>query len=750
MAIRNTNAMMADTGGVRSTGGVVKPSGKTTTTNKPANAYTDTGTRYSGTGNKTTTTGTKTTTTTVPKTTTTTPKTTKPAGTQTTVTHADGTVSTAYLVNGRTVDANGNAYQFKNGDQVKTAGGTYTVNNGVGTKNETPKTNTSTTPKTSTVTKPGNTTNATTVNSYTDTGTRTTGTGNKTSTVGTKTTTTTVPKTTATTPKATATHTVETTPQKNTNPTAATPSTPSKPTIGPSLAGENIPLTDTATGRTYQELMDQYNALQAESDEITAARNALQAGNGNGTPATGTPQKATRAESADRADTKIPGWSDEAMRGAIYGTQPTNNNGAGSGADAGSGAGAGNGAGGGQTANGNARTGVSTDALQTGKGPAGSTPTTVIRNGQSIPAFLLNGRTVDASGNPFVFQNGDRVNTAGGQFEWNNGSAKLVDGTAPTGGNPAFPEVDPSNPPQTLPYLPDNARETPIYNADGSPYGSGYIINGVTYVLKDDGSLERLSTNGTPLIVQTQGGDYVMGTDNKGYTLDDYVSKYGEDSLPGLTHPGMASASGQGNASYVDPGTARPMIDYSNMSDGDLVNYNMNAIETGDDAALRDFMTWAEAESIARERMNPMYNQYVDQQMRDIDLKALQGGFYGQLPTEALRQQALAANEGNRTQAIIDYATQLLAADREGVLDEAKLNFDERQQRINTMMNLLESNRSMSEAEKDRELKKYIADLDSMNAQGKLANDMEQFNREMEYKYWIPQYQYNTANVNKK
>lgn len=713
--VKNTNTMMADTGGLSGGAGAA---GKSTRTTASTQKNT----------NPTTTTQTKATTTTPKTTTTTTPKTTStPQGTKTTVTHADGSVSTAYIVNGHTVDANGNAYQFKNGDKVKTAGGTYTVNNGVGTKNET-TTNTANKTSTATVAKPSTTNNTSrTVKAYTDTGTKTAGTGNKTSTTGTKTVTTTTPKTTATS-----------------TPTTISSNVTGNANTTPKVKQEIPRYTDTATGTPYDELLAAKNALDAEKDELSSAKYLLDsAQQAAQNPTTGN-DGANGSKPAS-----VVGLAAAAVQEALKGNTQANGSDAGNDLTGGNGNGGNGGGGGGNTQPVN-RSGVSSDTIAAGAGPAGSTPTTVYRNGQAIPAYLLNGRTVDANGNLFVFQNGDRVRTAGGEYEWNNGSASLVDGTAPAGsGNQSV--VDPSNPPQYLASLPDNATRVPVYNPDGSFYGDGYVINGVTYMMNGDGSLSRLASTGYPLIVQTQGGDYVMGSDGKGYTLNDYVNKYGADSLPGLNGNGLAQSAAQGNASYVEqPGTARPTVDYSNMSEGDLINYIMNAINTGDEAALRDFMTWAEAESIARERMNPLYNQYLDQQMQNIDLKALQGGFYGQLPTEALRQQALAATEGDRTQAIIDYATQLLNADREGVLQEAELGLDERQQRINTLMNLLESNRALSEAEKDRELKKYIADQDSMNTQGKLQNDMEQFNRELEYKYWVPQYQYNTANVNKK
>lgn len=55
----------------------------------------------------------------------------KPKGTPTTVTKDNGEVVTAYIVDGHTVDANGNPYQFEYGDVVHTNGGDY-IWNGTG------------------------------------------------------------------------------------------------------------------------------------------------------------------------------------------------------------------------------------------------------------------------------------------------------------------------------------------------------------------------------------------------------------------------------------------------------------------------------------------------------------------------------------------------------------------------------------------------------------------------------------------
>lgn len=643
------NVMMADTGG----GG--KTTGTKTIVSTAANAA-----KTATTTPKTTTTTPKTTTTTTPKTTTTTPA----GGTKTTVTSADGTVHTAYIVNGRTVNADGSAYNFKNGDTVKTNGGSYTVNNGVGTKVETPKT---TTAKQSAQAVAGKTSTPTNTSvAYTDNGTKST----KTSNVNTKTVTSTAnPKVVQTTP------TTQSTP---TTPTTATPTT-NNPSAGSGASGVQY-----VANTLYDQIMKAQQDLDAEKNEILAARDALKG-----------------------SDTNV------------------------------SGSGAGNGSkSSGVQASGNTPT-SQTGVAQTQTGPAGSTPTTVTKkDGTVVNAYILNGKTVDAQGNPYKFQDGDIVKTGGGDYIWTGDSANGK-GT-PMNIYNAIQSVNPSNPPSQLNLTPDDAlyggaKAVPILGPDGQQAGTGYVVNGVTYIKNADGTLSRL-TNPTdiPYIVRTGGGDYVMTKDGS-MPLADYEKNYGP--LSDWTYDGNGYSYGGGTlpGTPEQAGTARAMTDYSNMTEGDLINYVMNAINVGDETALRDFMTWAEAQALARERMNPLYNQYIDQSMRNIDLQALRGGFYGQLPTEALRQQALAETEGNRTQAIIDYAQQLIDADREGVLADAELNLDERQQRINTLLSLLESNRNMAQADKDRELKKYIADQDSMNAQGKLQSSNEQFEKQLAF-----------------
>ena len=56
----------------------------------------------------------------------------------------------------------------------------------------------------------------------------------------------------------------------------------------------------------------------------------------------------------------------------------------------------------------------------------GARETTVVRNGKQIKAYIVNGRTVDANGQPFAFENGDVVNTNGGAYRWNNGGAAPI------------------------------------------------------------------------------------------------------------------------------------------------------------------------------------------------------------------------------------------------------------------------------------------------------------------------------------
>lgn len=668
---------------------------------------------------------------------------TKPVGTETTVTRADGTTVKAYIVDGTTRDANGNAFSFKNGDTVKTQGGDYVWNNGKATKVDTNAVKSGVSEKETSVVPTTNNTNKS-------------GTGNKDA-------------------------------QPADNRTLKSGSDKDK------SSGGNQPTVSGDVSSAAKDLVREYqlgritdpsrylkdrmlgNLSQADYNYIvgtapglrdylmelefasTPGNNAYVAPSTNPTPttpknnttkgdATGagagvTPKKNTPSTISEASGAYLDDWESGAGSGAGAGGANGNTNGAGNVSGNKTIADMVKESGGKLTpeivkadprvvsnedgtmiyiavpgggwipieqldvptyVNGGYAVNADTSEIMEDNGPQfmsygdgsrpddksnayvppkGGVPTTVVRNGQDIPAYIIDGVTYDVSGARFQFQDGDAVNTKDGQYIWQDGHSTKNEGD-------------------------------PIM---GKPY-EGYLAT------------EPLQPEKKP----------VTAAD-----LPDTMSDSVLDMILGFLNGDTGQGNAQGNpqaptypSTEQEAGTATAVSDYSGMSDADIQQFIANAIATGNEAAIRDYMTWAEAQAIARERMNPLYDKYIKQQLDDIDLKALRGGFYGQLPTEALRQQAMAATEGDRTQAIIDYAQQLLDADREGVLADAKLSQDAKMDNINTLLTLLESNRKAESEQEDRNLKKYIADQDSFNTQGKLQNDAQQANNQLAFDIW--------------
>lgn len=225
--------------------------------------------------------------------------------------------------------------------------------------------------------------------------------------------------------------------------------------------------------------------------------------------------------------------------------------------------------------------------------------------------------------------------------------------------------------------IPDNATSVGIFGANGAIIGTGYIVDGKTYLKNADGSGTRL-TNDTnnPIIVRTQGGDFVLSKDFGG-SIDAYNKEYGM--LPYQTK----------FEEQVTQTVTPNYIDYNTMDLDQIYDELMNAINTNDTSKLNDILTWAEAMAISTERNNPLYDRAIENQQKQYTNKALASGFYNQLPVEALWTQALAANEGERTQAIIDYAQQLYDSSRDDANQLYSLLQDDRALKIDSLLKIL-------------------------------------------------------------
>ncbi|MES0334792.1 MAG: LysM domain-containing protein [Candidatus Magnetobacterium sp. LHC-1] len=84
-------------------------------------------------------------------------------------------------------------------------------------------------------------------------------------------------------------------------------------------------------------------------------------------------------------------------------------------------------------------------------------------------------------------------------------------------------------------------------------------------------------------------------------------------------------------------------------------------------------LTWEDAIARAGETLNPVYDQRMDQVMKNVNAKNLQSGFYGQLPGEALKRETAVQEEQNRIMAQKDLANQLVGQSESNALQKQQM-----------------------------------------------------------------------------
>ena len=128
---------------------------------------------------------------------------------------------------------------------------------------------------------------------------------------------------------------------------------------------------------------------------------------------------------------------------------------------------------------------------------------------------------------------------------------------------------------------------------------------------------------------------------------------------------------------------------------------------------LAETMTLEQAIAQAAQRLNPQYNQAMEQAMTALDEKALKTGFYGQLPTEALRRETAGKLEVERLNAIYDLANQLFGQSEESAYRALDAATQEHQNKLNTLLNLLglyQSERAYRDSRSDAEFERALAE----------------------------------------
>lgn len=139
-----------------------------------------------------------------------------------------------------------------------------------------------------------------------------------------------------------------------------------------------------------------------------------------------------------------------------------------------------------------------------------------------------------------------------------------------------------------------------------------------------------------------------------------------------------------------------------------------------------DTLTWEQALAQAGEQMNGQYDQQLNNTLDSLNQKALETGFYGQLPTEALRQQAAASNEVERQSAINDLARSLMSDSRDYAQTQLTADTQTSQNRVSTIQQIYNMLAEYRQQELENTLKNAQTQQEYDQVQQGLINDAVQ------------------------
>lgn len=144
----------------------------------------------------------------------------------------------------------------------------------------------------------------------------------------------------------------------------------------------------------------------------------------------------------------------------------------------------------------------------------------------------------------------------------------------------------------------------------------------------------------------------------------------------------------------------------------DMPNYNFDNIKSQMSDLISqlqsyqgaNYMSMDEAMARANSQLGGLYNQSLDSTLEQYNKNAIQRGMFGQVPVEALKQQAIAENELNKSSAINSLATNLYSQD----FNMAQQKDQDYYNQINNLANLLGQ-------QYNSELGEYQSDINQYN-----------------------------------
>lgn len=312
-----------------------------------------------------------------------------------------------------------------------------------------------------------------------------------------------------------------------------------------------------------------------------------------------------------------------------------------------------------------------------------------------------------------------------------DGTLKLIgsDGSSPSDLFGIITVSDPNNSQYKKQYIAtnDNGKTGKLIAISNSPV--------TIRKLNEDGSYDKVTLR------DAQGntidsGDVVYGSD--GLT---YVKATGESlgqiaARMGLDNSNYAFSVGRGNDEKFftlngDPITGASAATTREWTQDKLLDKLYNAImDAGYNNVPKlsdyDTLTWEQALAQAGEQMNGQYDQQLNNTLDSLNQKALETGFYGQLPTEALRQQAAASNEVERQSAINDLARSLMSDSRDYAQTQLTADTQTSQNRVSTIQQIYNMLAEYRQQELENALKNAQTQQEYDQVQQGLINDAVQ------------------------
>lgn len=108
-------------------------------------------------------------------------------------------------------------------------------------------------------------------------------------------------------------------------------------------------------------------------------------------------------------------------------------------------------------------------------------------------------------------------------------------------------------------------------------------------------------------------------------------------------------------------------------------------------------LSYAEATGMAKDRLNPLYNQQSQAMLQALDKNALARGFYGQKPTDRMKHYKASELEQQRNSAIANMAQGLVGQSEDTAMKKAGMELQEQQTQLNALVQALNQSGAMSQ-----------------------------------------------------